>query len=209
MTDKVDFRKALDSYRAPRGGFRILDVPDLRYLMIDGQGDPNSSPAFSEALEALYPVAYKLKFVSRAETGRDYVVPPLEGLWWAEDLKAFTTARDKSRWDWTMMLLVPEWIGPELVRSAVEQAGVKKPPVRLDDVRLEELAEGLCVQTLHQGSFEEEGPVLERLHGEFVPAQGLALSGKHHEIYLSDFRRTAPEKQRTVLRQPVTRHPAG
>jgi len=209
MTDKVDFKKALDAYQALRGRFRVLEVPELRYLMIDGHGDPNSSPAFVQALEALYPVAYKLKFASRAETGRDYVVPPLEGLWWAEDLSAFTTARDTSHWDWTMMLLVPDWIGPQLVQTAIVQAGAKKPPARLDEVRLESLAEGLCVQTLHLGPFEEEAPVLDRLHREFIPAEGLRPRGKHHEIYLSDFRRTAPEKRRTILRQPVRKALAG
>jgi len=203
--DKVDVKKSLDSYQAPKGRFRILEVPERRYLMIDGHGDPNSSPDFTEAVQALYPVAYKLKFASRAQTGRDHVVPPLEGLWWADDLDAFTTARDKSQWDWTMMLLVPEWIGEDLVLVAKEQAGSKNRPARLDDVRFEALAEGLCVQTLHLGSFDDEGPVLDRLHHEFAPAEGLALRGKHHEIYLSDFRRTAPEKQRTILRQPVER----
>lgn len=156
--------------------------------MIDGHGDPNSSPDFTQAVESLYPVAYKLKFGSRATTGRDYVVPPLEGLWWAEDLDAFTTARDKSQWDWTMMLLVPEWIDEDQVLAAKEQAAAKNRPARLDDVRFEALAEGLCVQTLHLGSFDDEAPVLDRLHHEFVPAEGLALRGKHHEIYLSDFR---------------------
>ena len=203
--DKIDLKKTLDSYQAPKGAFRILRVPERRYLMIDGHGDPNSSPDFTQAVESLYPVAYKLKFGSRATTGRDYVVPPLEGLWWAEDLDAFTTARDKSQWDWTMMLLVPEWIDEDQVLAAKEQAGAKNRPARLDDVRFEALAEGLCVQTLHIGSFDDEAPVLDRLHHEFVPAEGLALRGKHHEIYLSDFRRTAPEKQRTILRQPVER----
>jgi len=203
--DKIDLKKTLDSYHAPKGAFRILTVPERRYLMIDGHGDPNSSPDFTQAVESLYPVAYKLKFGSRATTGRDYVVPPLEGLWWAEDLDAFTTARDKSQWDWTMMLLVPEWIDEDQVLAAKEQAGAKNRAARLDDVRFEALAEGLCVQTLHIGSFDDEAPVLDRLHHEFVPAEGLALRGKHHEIYLSDFRRTAPEKQRTILRQPVER----
>ncbi len=124
MTDgKVDFRRTLDAYRAQRGRFRFVDVPDLHYLMIDGHGDPNTSPAFTAAVEALYPVAYKLKFASKRDLGRDYVVPPLEGLWWAEDMAAFTAARDKSRWDWTLMLMVPDWIDPDLVTTAVEQAG--------------------------------------------------------------------------------------
>ncbi|MFC4495186.1 GyrI-like domain-containing protein [Streptomyces ovatisporus] len=203
MTEKIDFKKTLDSYRAKRGEFRVVDLPAMRYLMVDGHGDPNTSPAFVEALGALYPVAYKLKFASKRELGRDYVVPPLEGLWWAEDMDTFTASRDKSRWDWTMMLLVPDWIDQDMFRGAVELAGAKAPPVRLGDVRLERLSEGRCVQTLHIGSFDDEAAVLERMHHEFIPDHGLRMDGKHHEIYLSDFRKVGPERLRTILRQPV------
>ncbi|WP_456786194.1 GyrI-like domain-containing protein [Cellulomonas sp. P5_C5] len=206
MSDKVDVKKSLDSYQARRGQFRILDVPDLRYLMVDGHGDPNSSPDFAEAVEALYPVAYTLKFASKRQLGRDYVVPPLEGLWWAQDMGAFTAARDKSRWDWTLMILVPDWLDGESVAAAIEKVGARDRPV----VRLETLSEGRCVQTLHVGSFDDEAGVLAQLHDEFVPEHGLRLVGTHHEIYLSDRRRISPEKQRTILRQPVaSAAPAG
>ncbi|NGM14311.1 GyrI-like domain-containing protein [Verrucosispora sioxanthis] len=204
MTDKIDFRKTIDAYRAPPGRFRIVDVPDLRYLMIDGHGDPNTSPAFTTAVEALYPVAYKLKFASKRYLGRDYVVPPLEGLWWADDMAAFTTSRDKSLWNWTLLLMVPDWIDRAMFDAAIGQAGAKNKPVRLDDIRLEPLSEGRCVQTLHVGSFDDEAAVLADLHDEFIPAQGLRMTGRHHEIYLSDFRRVAPDRRRTILRQPVT-----
>ncbi|MFW6641882.1 GyrI-like domain-containing protein [Nocardiopsis algeriensis] len=202
MTDKTDFKKTLDSYSARRGVFRVLDVPELTYLMIDGHGDPNT-PAFTEAVRALYPVAYRLKFASKRELGRDYVVMPLEGLWWSGDMDAFTTARDKSRWGWTLMIMVPGWTDTAMFTAAVEAVGAKGAPSRLGEVRLETLTEGRCVQTLHVGTFDEEGPVLERMHHDFIPAQGLRMSGRHHEIYLSDLRRTAPEKLRTLLRQPV------
>lgn len=204
MTDKIDFKKTLDSYQAKRGVFRIVDIPDLQYLVVDGQGDPNTSAEFSAAVEALYPVAYKIKFNSKRNLGRDYVVPPLEGLWWADDMSAFTTDRDKSQWNWTMMLMVPEWIDRELFQSAVDEVRKKSPaPPSLDLVRLETLSEGQCVQTLHVGSFDDEGPVLAAMHHEFIPQQGLRMSGKHHEIYLSDFRKVVPEKLRTILRQSV------
>ena len=204
MTDKIDFKKTLDTYRARTNEVRILDVPDLQYLMVDGHGDPNTSPAFADAVEALYPVAYKLKFASKTDLGRDYVVPPLEGLWWAEDFDSFTSARDKSTWDWTLLLMVPDWIDQPLVEAAVEQAGARKDPPRcLADVRFESLSEGRCVQTLHIGSFDDEAAVLHELHEVFIPGQGLRLTGTHHEIYLSDRRRVAPEKLRTILRQPV------
>jgi hypothetical protein len=203
MTDKIDFKKTLDAYQAARGRFRIMDLPDLQYLMVDGHGDPNTSPAFAGALEALYPVAYKLKFASKRDLGRDYVVPPLEGLWWAEDMETFTSARDKSRWDWTLMLMVPEWVTRDVFAGAVERAGERSRPARLDDIRLETLSEGRCVQTLHVGSFDDETAVLARLHHEFIPENDLRMVGRHHEIYLSDARRVAPEKRRTILRQPV------
>ena len=203
MADKVDFKRTLESYRAARGRFALVDVPDMRYLMVDGHGDPNTSTAWDDALAALYPVAYTLKFASKQELGRDYVVPPLEGLWWADDMDAFTTSRDKSRWDWTAMIMVPDWIDHAAFEAALARAGAKDPPTRLGDVRLESLSEGRCIQTLHIGSFDDEAPVLERLHHEVLPEQGLRLDGKHHEIYLSDVRRVAPEKLRTILRQPV------
>ncbi|MEU4242062.1 GyrI-like domain-containing protein [Actinoplanes sp. NPDC026619] len=190
MADKIDFKREIAAYRAPRGRFAIVDVPDLQYLMIDGQGDPNTGPAFAEATAALYPVAYQLKFASKRELARDYVVPPLEGLWWADDMESFTAARDKSRWHWTLMIMTPDWITPDMLTS--------------EAVRLEKLSEGRCVQTLHVGSYDDEAPVLARMHAEFIPANALRMTGKHHEIYLSDARKVAPEKLRTILRQPVT-----
>jgi hypothetical protein len=202
--DKIDFKKTLDAYQAQRGRFRVVDVPDMQYLMADGSGDPNTSPAFAEAIEALYPVAYKLKFASKRDLGRDYVVPPLEGLWWAEDMDSFTTARDKSRWNWTLMLMVPDWIDQTMFTAAVKNVGAKRQPTRLDQVALRTLSEGRCVQTLHVGSFADEAAVLAQLHQEFIPDHGLRMAGTHHEIYLSDFRKVAPDKQRTILRQPIT-----
>jgi hypothetical protein len=200
---KIDLKKTIDSFKARRGSFRVLDVPELSYLMIDGHGDPNASPMFAEAIESLYPIAYKLKFASKVNLGRDYVVPPLEGLWWADDMASFTTARDRSEWHWTLLSVVPEWIEPAMFPDAVEAAAAKGTATRLSDVRLEALIEGRCVQTLHVGSFDDEAPVLERMHHELIPGNGLEMTGRHHEIYLSDFRRVVPERQRTILRQPV------
>lgn len=200
MPDKVDVKRSLDAYRARAGEFRVVDVPEQRYLMIDGRGDPNG-PAFAEVVEALYPAAYRLKFASRRELGRDYVVPPLEGLWWADDLASFTSARDKTRWQWTLMILVPDWVERSLFDATVAQLADR--PGRVADVRCESLTEGTCVQTLHLGSFDDEGPLLARLHDEMLPARGLRPTGHHHEIYLSDFRRVPPERRRTILRQPV------
>lgn len=202
---KIDFKKALDSYHAKRGEFRVVEIPRMQYLMVDGHGDPNTSQEFIDALEALYPVAYKLKFASKIELSKDYVVPPLEGLWWADDMRAFTAARDKSQWDWTMMLFVPDWINEGMFEAAKVKASQKDTPKSLAKVRLESLEEGLCVQTLHIGSYDSEAPVLEEMHAEFIPQNGFKMTGKHHEIYFSNFKKVAPEKLRTILRQPIAR----
>lgn len=200
---KRDLKKELEAYSARRGTFDILTVPPLQHLMIDGHGDPNTAPAYRDALSTLYPVAYGLKFLSARELDRDHVVMPLEALWRSQDLATFTTARDKSRWEWTAMIAVPEWITGEhldAVRTAVARKG--QAPL-LSDLRLQALDEGLVVQTLHVGPYDDEGPVIEAMHAHAV-GQGMRLHGDHHEIYLSDARRTAPERLRTILRQPVT-----
>jgi hypothetical protein len=203
VPEKYDVKKT-DAYRARRGQFRVLEVPPARYLMIDGRGDPNTDPSYIAAIAALYPVADTLKFASRNDHGRDYVVPPLEGLWWAGDMASFTDARDKSVWNWTLMLQVPGWLREQDTTAAAEKVRRKKTaPERLDDLRTGVLDEGLCVQTLHVGPYDAEGPVLAEMHHEFIPAHGLEMTGRHHEIYLGDPRRVAPERLRTILRQPV------
>ena len=207
MTDtpKVDFKKTISAYRARKGRFDIVNVPELTYLMIDGHGDPNTAPEFASAIEALYPIAYTLKFASKQKLGRDYTVMPLEGLWWADDHASFTASRDKSKWDWTLMIMQPEWVGREMFTDAVAAVSAKKPSGRFSEVRFAPVSEGQCVQTMHVGPFDDEAAVLAQLHNVFIPEHGLQLSGKHHEIYFSDLRKTAPERLRTLLRQPVLR----
>ncbi len=200
---KTDFKKALDCYEAQAGEFRLLEVPPLQYLMVDGHGDPNTAQEYADAVAALYPVAYKLKFASRQHLDRDYVVPPLEALWSASSMDAFTSARDKSRWDWTAMIMVPEWITSPMFDDALDKAAAKEPLAGLDKLHLETLHEGSCVQTLHLGPYDDEDKVLARLHDDFIPSAGLRMTGKHHEIYLSDPRRVKPARLRTILRQPV------
>ncbi|MHA7270316.1 GyrI-like domain-containing protein [Arthrobacter sp. HLT1-20] len=204
--DKYDVKKAHKELFAPSAkDFSLVDVPWAQYLAIDGHGNPGTSAAYTEALEALYATAYGVKFASKNGLGRDFVVAPLEGLWWAADMGAFT-AGDKDQWDWTMMISQPGWITQDLVAGAVEQAAAKKKALPgLDRLRVMELEEGLCVQILHIGPYDDEAPTLARLHERFMPANGLAFNGKHHEIYLGDPRRAAPEKLKTILRQPVVR----
>lgn len=200
---KTDLKKCVAAYTARRGRFDLVPVPAMPFLMIDGHGDPNTSAAYADAIRTLYPVAYGLKFLSKNELGRDYVVMPLEALWWSDDMSSFTTARDKSRWDWTAMIALPNWTEPDhldAVRRTVEQKGGAPA---LDALRLQTLDEGLAVQTLHVGPYDEEGPVLQTMHEDVIPGRDLRLTGKHHEVYLSDPRRAAPERLRTILRQPV------
>jgi hypothetical protein len=199
---KTDPKKELDSYKAKSGRFSVVDVPTLRYLMIDGANGPDSDE-FRDAIQTLYPVAYKLKFASKRLLGKDYVVPPLEGLWWAEDMSVFTSNYDKSQWLWTAMILTPEWITDTMFHDALSDVAARVCQESLGKLRLEELNEGKCVQTLHIGSFADEAPVLRKMHEQFIPDNGLTLRGKHHEIYFSDFRKTPAEKLRTILRQPV------
>lgn len=195
-------RERKDLYAPKPGVFVVVEVPTMSFIQIDGAGDPNSAPAYAAAVQALYTVAYGVRAIAKRELDRVHTVGPLEGLWDADDMSTFVT-RDKSSWRWTMMIVQPEWITPSIVERAVT-AGVDKGAAPASLVRFEEFSEGRCVQTLHIGSYDDEGPTLARLHDEFIPSNGLAYDGRHHEIYLSDARRVAPAKLRTILRQPVT-----
>ena len=200
---KVDFKKELKHlYRPSTKKFEVVEVPEMQFLMVDGHGDPNTAQEYRDAIEALYAVAYALKFASKQELGRDYVVPPLEGLWWAQDMDAFVTG-NKDAWDWTMMVLQPEWITPEMLAAAIEQTAKKKDLTAMDKLRLETYHEGLAVQIMHVGPYDAEWPTIARMHA-FIAENGYEPAGKHHEIYVSDPRRTAPEKMKTVVRQPIT-----
>ncbi|HEX8347777.1 MAG TPA: GyrI-like domain-containing protein [Actinoplanes sp.] len=201
---KVDFRRQMKELYAPSGkDFSVVDVPGMPFLMVDGNGDPNTAQAYADAVEALYSVSYAVKFASK-HAGRDYVVPPLEGLWSADDPSAFGR-RAKDEWCWTMMIMQPAWITADMVEHAITATATKKNPPALPLVRFEEYEEGTAVQILHVGSYDDEAPTLRRLHQEYMPAHGYTFNGRHHEIYLSDPRRTEPAKLRTVLRQPVKR----
>ena len=177
-------------------------MPPMSYLMVDGAGDPNNSPAFEAAVGALYSVAYTLKFtIKRSAHPIDYPVMPLEGLWWADDMGAFTRS-DRSEWKWTLMIVQPPLVTSSLVADAIGNAG-KKPNPALELLRFERFAEGRSAQIMHLGPYNAEGPNIAKLH-DFIAAQGGRLDGKHHEIYMSDMRRTAPEKLKTIIRQPFS-----
>lgn len=200
---KIDLKKEEKAlYQPSAKAVAEIAVPTMNYLMIDGSGDPNTAAAYAAAVEALYAVAYALKFmVKKGDLAIDYVVMPLEGLWWAEDMHEFTV-EDKSSWLWTMMIRQPDVIRTPLVTEAIANVQKKKGLAALEKMRFAAYDEGLCAQILHIGPFHAEGPTVAKVHA-YIEENGYALRGKHHEIYLSDIRRAAPDKWRTVIRQPM------
>jgi hypothetical protein len=202
--DKVDFKKLMKPYWQPSvGRFVIVDIPEFPFVMVDGAGDPNTAPAYASAVSWLFTVSYTLKFMSKS-AGRDFGVAPLEGLWWSDDTMDFVAGR-KDRWSWTMMIMQPDWLTPAQFDLAREKASVKLGQPPAESLRLQRFTEGLSVQTMYIGPYSDEGPTIRTLHEEFLPENGLAEAGKHHEIYLGDPRRIAPEKLKTIIRQPVRR----
>jgi hypothetical protein len=197
---KTDFKRELRELYTAKPTPTLVEVPELAFLMIDGHGDPNTSGEYSEAVQALYAVSYAAKFALKRAGVLDYGVMPLEGLWWVPDMSRFM--EDKSAWDWTMMIMQPDELTPELLEQATAKAAAKMPPAAVDRLRLERFAEGQAAQVLHTGPYSAEGPTIAGLHA-FIAEHGLERAGKHHEIYLGDPRRTAPEKLKTVVRQPV------
>ena len=199
---KIDFKKELKHlYDPPSKEVVTVDVSTINYLMIDGTGDPNTAPAYAAAVEALYALAYALKFmVKRSSIAIDYGVMPLEGLWWTEDMTTFSV-EDKSNWLWTMMIMQPEFVTEALVSQALAEVKKKKLPA-LGLLRFTSYTEGKCAQIMHIGPFTTEGPTIARVH-DYIETSGHALHGKHHEIYLSDIRRADPAKWKTVIRQPI------
>jgi hypothetical protein len=200
--EKIDLAKEFKPLYAPRcGAFVEVDVPDLNFLMIDGSGDPNTAPAYKDALEALYAVAYAAKFQMKLSPAKiDFRVMPLEGLWWADDMEDFSAAR-KASWQWTMMIALPDFVTDGVFEVARAKVAGKKDLPALPRLRLKRFREGRAVQTLYLGPYADEGPVIAGLH-RFIADGGHRRAGKHHEIYLSDPRRTAPAKLKTIIRQP-------
>ncbi len=200
--EKIDLKKALKHlYQASAKAVVELDVAAMNYLMVDGAGDPNTAPAYAEAVEVLFMVSYALKFmVKKSELAIDYGVMPLEGLWWADDMSKFSST-DKSNWKWTAMIMQPAFVTPELVAQAIADVKEKKGPRAIAKIHLAAFTEGRCAQILHIGAFSEEGPTIAKVH-QFIAERG-RLSGKHHEIYLSDIRKADPSKWKTIIRQPM------
>lgn len=204
---KIDLKKETkELYYPKKDQVNLVDVPEMNFLMLDGQGDPNTSQEYQAAMETIFPVSYKVKFMSKKELSKDYVVMPLEGLWWTDNMEEFSVD-DKNSWKWTVMIRQPDYVDSEIVKAAVEEISKKKELPAISKLRLEKFKEGLAAQILHLGPFSEEGPTVAKLH-EYIETNGYSFDGsldggKHHEIYLSDIRRAKPEKLKTVIRQPV------
>jgi hypothetical protein len=200
---RYDVKRELKQCYAPTNtDWALVDVPAQRFIAVDGRGDPNTSADYARAVEALYAVAYTIKFTSKNALGRDFVVGPLEGLWWSDRPEVFTT-RAKDAWQWRMLISQPGWVTDDLIDECKHAALAKKKLATIADVRRETLEEGTSAQLLHVGPYDDEGPALARLHDEYLAANDLRMSGHHHEIYLGDHRRTEPARLKTVLRQPV------
>ena len=200
---KMDVRKELKPlYQPPANEVVRIEVPTMNFLMVDGEGDPNTSQQFKEAVETLYSLSYTLKFmVKKGPKAIDYGVMPLEGLWWSQDMSTFTGG-DKSKWKWTLMIMQPKYVSRNLVDAAVVEVRKKKNPAALPKARFHTFSEGLVAQTMHIGPFSDEGPTVQRVH-DFIDYCGGKRVGKHHEIYLSDIRKSDPKKWKTIIRQPM------
>jgi len=200
---KIDFKKEFKGlYNPSAKEISEVDVPKMNFLMIDGQGDPNVSQDFKDAIEALYPVAYTIKFAIKKSQGIDFGVLSMEGLWWADDMNDFDPEKgDKSKWKWTVMIAQPKFVTKDHVEKAIKAVSEKKNPKALSKIRFKEYNEGKTVQIMHIGPYNAEGPNIQKLH-KYIKDHGWKLSGFHHEIYLSDARRTDPAKMKTIVRQP-------
>ena len=202
---KIDHKKELSTfYKQPKNKISIVELPTLQFLMIDGKKDPNNSPEYSDAVGALYAIAYKLKFmIKKSSLEINYSVMPLEGLWWAEDMSQFTLD-NRENWLWTMMIMQPDFVTQDMFIDAVEIAKKKKDNPLIDSVRFSTFSEGSCMQIFHQGPYGEgEIETIAKLHQK-IEEEGFKKTGKHHEIYFNSPLKTTPENLKTIVRQPIT-----
>jgi hypothetical protein len=200
--EKIDLKKEFkDLYNPSTKQVTIIEVPEMNFLMIDGSGDPNTSQMYKDAVEALFSLSYTIKFMMKKTKVVDYAVMPLEGLWWADEMSNFNVT-SKDDWKWTAMIMQPEHVTKDTIAKAVEDLKKKKNLPGLSKIRFEGFHEGLAAQIMYIGAYSDEGPTIKTIH-EFINKNQGTLKGKHHEIYLSDPRRAAKEKLKTVIRQPM------
>jgi hypothetical protein len=198
---KLDFKKQYKQFYNASKNVEIVDVPKFLYLMADGKGNPGTTPAFQAITEALYSLSYTMKFaVKKVNPDNDYSVPPLEGFWWMDNMSDFGEDK-KDEWKWTLLIAQPDFINKEIYESAQAEV-LRKKKIDSSDVRFGHFSEGTCIQLLHIGPYNEEAANIQKMHS-FMKENGYTFNGKHHEIYLSDPRKTSPDKLKTILRQPV------
>jgi len=200
--DKVDLKKQLEEfYNASSKEVKFVDVPAMNFLMVDGKGNPNDSPEYKAAIEGLFNVSYALKFMVKKTKSIDYGVTPLEGLWWVDDMTKFSAER-KDDWKWKAMIMQPNFVNAEDVKAAIEQVKKKKNLPAITKIRFESFNEGKAAQIMHIGPYSAEGANIAKIRA-FIQSNGYSLGGKHHEIYLNNPGKTAPEKLKTIMRQPM------
>ena len=200
--EKIDYKKKFkEFYTAKATNPVLVNVPKLNYLCIDGEGDPNKSIHFSTAIETMFGLSYTIKFNCKKSIGVDYGVMPLEGLWWCNDMEQFSVDK-KEDWKWTLMIMQPEIVTNKIFEDSLADIKSRKKLESINNVRFESIHEGLSSQILHIGPYANEQPTIEKLHN-YIKENDYMRSGKHREIYLSDMRRTAPEKLKTIIRQPI------
>jgi hypothetical protein len=197
----IDYKKEYKTFYNPPKQPTIIDMPSFNYLMIDGQGNPNNSDEFADKTQLLYALSYAIRFRVKKELSIAYTVMPLEGLWWAKDMSTFLN-RDKASWKWTLMILQPELVTAQMVAEGKAEVIRKKKLPQVNDLRFESYAPGTVVTMLHIGAYDDEAPNIQWMH-TYAQEQGYILHGLHQEIYLSDPRKVAPEKMKTILRQPI------
>jgi hypothetical protein len=201
MSSVSDDRRLLQElYLPPAEEFVLLDVPEMRFLMVDGSGD-HGSQAFTRTTRWLISVLGPIKPTARQRLGKRYVEPPLEVLWWADDMSDFIAGK-REKYKWRQMIVMADWVDDRMIDLAIANASrqLGEPP---ESLRLDRFVEGRCVQIMHVGPEKDAIPTMKRLYDEFLPEHQLVAAGYFHEIYLSDPKRVAPERMGTVLRQPV------
>jgi hypothetical protein len=200
--DKVDLKKQLEEfYNSSSKEVKFVNVPAMNFLMVDGKGNPNDSPEYKAAIEVLFMVSYALKFMVKKAKSIDYGVVPLEGLWWVDDMTKFSP-ENKDDWKWKAMIMQPNFVDPEDVKAAIEKVKKKKNLPAITKLRFESFNEGKAAQIMHIGPYSAEGANIAKIHAS-IQRNGYSLGGKHHEIYLNNPSKTAPEKLKTIIRQPM------
>lgn len=208
--NKLDYKKEYKDLYLPKKEPVIIDVPKITYVTVDGHGDPNTAKEYQEAMELLYGISYTIKMSKMTDDKIDgyfeYVVPPLEGLWWLDQQPTAKVIGDKSKFYWKSMIRLPEFVTIEAFEHAKALLKAKKPEINIDKLKYEEIEEGQCVQIMHVGSYDQEAASIAKIY-EFIEDNGLTIdineTRRHHEIYLSDPRRCKPENLKTVIRYPV------